>query len=102
MNTQEQLAIYRNWQKENPEWQLVCDLGEKTSRLYVQWAELPQKEKARWRRIYGIAGRDAYNEFAIKRCKVKHGVLCPDLKVRPIAEWPAGFCMGVYKTGGVL
>lgn len=28
----------------------VCDLGEKTSKLYVQWAELPQKEKARWRR----------------------------------------------------
>ena len=95
---QKQLAKYREWGKQNPEWELICDI-EDSDALYVQWEELTSRERMSWVGTYRTAARDAFEEFAIKRCKVKRAVLCPDMQLRDVMDWPHGFCMLVFKTG---
>ncbi len=93
-----QLTEYRKWQKENPEWELICDRDE-TESLYVQWHELPKSERMSWIGMYRDCAKEAFEEFSIKECKVDQAVLCPDLKLREVNKWPKGFCMLVFKTG---
>lgn len=93
-----QLKKYRDWQKENPEWELCCDVDDAES-LYVQWDELPKSERMFWVGTYGVESKDAFEEFATKQCKVKTAVLCPNLQLLEIKAWPHGFCMLVFQTG---
>lgn len=101
MEIEEQLKKYREWQKQNPEWELICDIQE-TKSLYVQWNELPVVERRVWVDNFGDAAKDAFEEFGTKRCKVKTAVLCPDLQLRDVGKWPEGFCMLVFKAGGKI
>ena len=66
MNTQDQLKIYRNWQKKNPEWELCCDIKDANS-LYTQWEELTEEERKNWAGVYNISSKEGFNEFAIKK-----------------------------------
>jgi len=94
---EEQLEKYRQWQKENPAWELICDMPE-TESLYIQWNELPKAERMHWIGTYRESSKDAFEEFGVKRCKVKTAVLCPDLRLLDPLDWPEGFCMLVFKT----
>lgn len=87
----------REWQKQNPDWELICDI-EKTDSLYFQWAELPRKEKMHWIGKYRDAARDAFEEFATKQCKVDHKVLDSTLQLHEPLDWPHGHAMAVYRT----
>ena len=52
---------------------------------------------------YGITSHDAFEEFAIKQCKVPHMVLSDKLELHEITDWPYGEAMTVFKTDkGVL
>lgn len=93
----EQLAKYRQWQKRNPEWELCCDIQD-TNAMYVQWEELSNRERMSWIGAYRDSAKDAFEEFAIKKCKVEQAVLCPDMQLRDVMDWPHGFCMLVFKT----
>jgi len=93
----QQLEKYREWQREYPEWQLICDIPE--TDLYTQWNELPKAERMSWVGTYGRDAKEAFEEFGVKKCKVPCMVLGPDLHLREISDWPEGFCMTVYKTG---
>ena len=95
---EEQLKKYREWQKQNQEWELCCDVTD-TDALYIQWGELPKRERMSWIGTYGRCAEDAFNEFATKKCKVERAVLCPDMQLRGVLDWPHGFCMLVFKTG---
>ena len=94
---EKQLKKYREWQVQNHKWELCCDI-EDTNSLYIQWHELSKKERMHWIGVYGVDCEDMFNEFATKECKVDTAVLCPDLKLRDIIDWPEGFCMLVFKT----
>ena len=94
---EEQLARYREWQKQNPEWELCCDIQD-TDALYVQWEELLNRERKQWISDFHDSAKNAFDEFAIKRCKVQNAVLCPDMQIRDVMDWPNGFCMLVFKT----
>ena len=93
----QQLEKYRNWQKENPEWELICDMTD-IDCLYIQWHELPRAERMSWVGTYRHAAKDAFEEFGIKECKFPCMVIGPDLIIREIKGWPEGFCMTVFKT----
>ena len=93
----EQLVKYREWQKQNPEWELCCDIGD-TEVLYVQWEELPKRERMSWIGAYRDSAKAAFEEFAVKWCKVQRAVLCPDMQLRDVMDWPHGFCMLAFKT----
>ncbi len=94
---QEQLNKYREWQRQNPEWELCCDI-EDTNSLYIQWNDLSKEERMHWIGLYGVGGEEAFEEFGISICKVQEAVLCTDLKLRDVKDWPHGFCMLVFKT----
>ena len=88
------LAEFREWQRLNPEWSLICDI-EDTDSLYVQWHELPKPERMSWIGKYGEGGRWAFEEFGNKRCKVERKFLNSCLEL--VDEWPEGEAMSVYK-----
>ena len=94
---EQQLEKYRQWQKEHPEWELVCDI-EDSEALYIQWHELPKAERMYWVGFCREDPKGAFEEFGVKRCKIKQAVLCPDLELRNVLAWPEGFCMLVFKT----
>ena len=94
---EQQLKKYRQWQKENPEWELICDIDNQDA-LYVQWHELPKAERMSWIGMYREDPRAVFEEFGTKRCKVSNMVLSPDLTLHKIIDWPEGFCMAVFKT----
>lgn len=96
----QQLEKYRQWQLNNPEWELICDI-ENTDFLYIQWNELSKRERMSWLGTYRENAKDAFEEFADKKCKVETSVLCPDMKLRNVSDWPNGFCMLVFKTGTI-
>jgi len=94
---EETLKKYRAWQKENSEWELVCDV-EDTEALYIQWDELPKDERMHWIGLYHEDPKGAFEEFGTKRCKVPTGCLWPDLTLHHEFDWGRGFCMLVFKT----
>jgi hypothetical protein len=90
MKMEAKLREYRDWQKQHPEWELCCDIA--------NCEELPKRERMSWIGSYRDAAKDAFEEFAVKRCKVRTAVLCPDMQLREVMDWPHGFCMLVFKT----
>lgn len=94
---QETLKRFRSWQKENPDWQLVCDLGN-TDHLYVQWHELSKKERMSWIGRYRDGAKKAFEEFSIKQCKVEQKCLTENLSLCDPIDWPQGFNMLVFRT----
>ena len=94
---------FREWQRQNPDWELVCDMpSEAVDALYVQWSELSKAERMSWIGSYGRSGRDAFEEVGIKRCKVPHMVLGADMELHDITDWPHGEAMTVYQTNAGL
>lgn len=87
---------FRAWQKQNPDWQLICDLPEADS-LYIQWDEITNRERMRWIGTYRRDAREAFEEFSIKKCKVVKKFLNSDLEL--CDEWPQGEAMTVFLTG---
>lgn len=84
---------FREWQKRNPQWKLICDLPE-TDSLYEQWDELPKDVRMSWVGKYREDAKAAFEEFGIKRCKVVRRFLNADLEL--CDEWPVGEAMTVY------
>jgi hypothetical protein len=96
METQQQfIERAREWQKNNPEWELICDIAD-TKPLYVQWNELQKKVRMSWIGSYGRSAKKAFEEFAVKECKVEYGFLNSKLEV--CQEFPQGHGMMVFKT----
>lgn len=87
----------REWQKNNPDWKLICDMHD-TDYLYVQWPELPKRARMSWIGKYGSAAKDMFEEFAVKECKVECMVLGSDMKLYAMKDWPHGNTMTVFKT----
>jgi len=98
ITTQEQVEIYREWQKKNTDWELICDM-EETEHLDVQWNELQKAERMHWVGSFREDPKGAFEEFGIKKCKFQSACLAPDLKMYDILNWQPGFCMAVFKTG---
>jgi hypothetical protein len=87
----------RKWQLENPDWELICDMGS-TEHLYVQWNELPKAERMSWIGSYKSDAKDAFEEFATKQCKVEYKVLDNQLNMHDTRNWPAGNTMMIFHT----
>ncbi len=92
---------FREWQKENPEWELCCDIPD-TDILYIQWNELPKNERMSWIGTYGRDAKNAFEEFGTKRCKVLAKVLSDKFELHEETDWPYGEAMLVFKTGKEL
>lgn len=85
----------RAWQKQNPEWQLLCDMGD-TSHLYERFADLPPKARMSWGGKYREKAEEMWEEYGTKRCKVERRYLTETLQL--VDEWPMGQAMTVYRT----
>lgn len=94
---QEFVAKCREWQKENSDYELICDIPD-TDIYYVQWHELPKAERMYWIGTSGRYAKDAFEEFAIKRCKVECAVLDSEMRLHDIPDWPQGHAMTVFRT----
>jgi len=99
---QEYVERCREWQKNNPDWELICDIPD-SGKLYVQWSELPRKERMSWVGQYKSSAREMFEEFGRKNCKVECQVLDNDMRLHDPADWPHGNAMTVFQTslGGV-
>ena len=51
-----------------------------------------------WIGTYGRCAKDAFEEFATKRCKVECAVLDKDMNLHDILDWPQGKAMMVFRT----
>ena len=87
------IEAMRNWQKKNQQWELVCDAGN-TDHYYEQWHELPKAERMSWIGTYGSCAKDAFEDFAAKRCKTI--TMCLNDKLELVKDWPSGFAMLVF------
>lgn len=85
----------REWQRQNPEWELICDMAD-TSNLYETFGELPAKERMSWVGRYRDAAVAAWEEFGTKKCRYQMKILTSDMQL--VDEWPMGDAMTVYKT----
>lgn len=94
---EEKIKLYRKWQEENPDWELICDM-EGTDHLYVQWHELPKPERMSWIGSYREDPKAAFEEFSLKRCKVESKCLTENLILCDSRDWPEGFNMLVFRT----
>lgn len=92
------IARCREWQKQNPEWQLVCDI-EDIDHLYTQWEDLSARAKGYWTGKYRKDAKAAFEEFGLKECKAETAVL--DCNMNLCDEWPNGEAIRVYKIGPV-
>lgn len=64
--------------KENPEWEMICNIPESDD-LYYTWEELEKEEKKPWIDHYGKLDADkAWNEFSYGKCKVENGFIAED------------------------
>jgi hypothetical protein len=95
MDQSEFLIKARKWQKLNPEWELICDMKE-TDSLYIQFGELPVKERMHWIGTYREEAVKAFNEFATKQCKVERLFLNEQMEL--VSVWPEGQAMTCFKT----
>lgn len=87
----------RKWQKENPDWELICDIND-TDYLYVQWSELPKSARMSWVGSYGTEAREMFEEYGRKPCKVDCMVLDNDMRLHDLKDWPQGHTMTVFRT----
>jgi len=93
------VARCREWQAKNTDYTLMCDTNG-TDIFYVQWNELSKSHRMAWIGKYGRAAKDAFEEFAIKKCKVPQFVLTADMRLLPdpLYNWPHGDAMLVFQT----
>lgn len=84
----------RTWQKNNPEWELICDIKDQDS-LYYKFNELPKKDRMYYVGRYGEFAKDVYEEDC-DLCKVPYGFLDNDLTI--CNNFPHGNGMMVFKT----
>jgi hypothetical protein len=96
MNMNKQLEIYRIWRKENPDWELICDI-ENQEKLYVQWHELSKSERMYWVGSFRDP-KGAFEEFGAKACKVDRKCLTESLDLCDPLDWPEGVNMLVFRT----
>jgi hypothetical protein len=94
---QEFIKRCREWQKQNADWELFCDM-ENAERLYTQWEDLPKNIKLYWTGKYRDDAREAFEEFGLKKCKVSSGVLDCNMVMHTHEDWPYGNAMSVYRT----
>jgi hypothetical protein len=66
-------ALAIKWCEENKGWQRICDIEGGSDHLYQTWEELPQKVKKSWGGDYRDEGKNAWEEFGVKKCKVPCG-----------------------------
>ena len=85
----------REWQKENPDWELICDIHD-TDFLYVQWSEIPKAARMSWIGKYRDGAKEMFEEYGIKQCKVERMALDSDMRL--CTKWPVGNAMTVYRT----
>lgn len=97
MDQKTALIKFRQWKKENPDWELICDI-EDSDKYYIQWHELPKEERMRWIGKFKNRAKEAFEEFSIKDCKVIRKVLNENLELFNVSSWPKGQCMLVFKT----
>ena len=71
---------------------------EASDHLYVQWSELPKAERMSWIGSFGSCAKEAFEEFAVKRCKVESKCLTENLSLCDPLSWPGGFNMLVFRT----
>jgi hypothetical protein len=95
MNQHEFLEAARAWQKRHPAWELICDMKE-TESLYVQFNEMPAKDRMRWIGKYRDGAVRMWNECGVKKCKVERLFLNSDMQL--VSEWPTGPAMTCFKT----
>ena len=95
------VARCREWQKQNSEYELICDIPD-VNIYYVQWSELPRAERMSWIGSYRRCAKDAFEEFGTKRCKVECSVLDKDMVLHNAMDWPAGEAMMVFRTKRTL
>jgi hypothetical protein len=89
---------FREWQRNNPEWELLCDISqEKKDLLFETWSTLPKCERMHWVGTYRESAKSAWEEFGVARCNFEVKYLSNDLKLCDV--WPTGNAMTVYKTG---
>jgi len=62
------------WCNSRPTWMRICDIKD-TEPLYKGWSELPHSEQKPWIERYKICAQEAWEEFAVKPCKVDHGFI---------------------------
>lgn len=87
----------RRWQRENPDWELCCDIHD-TDYLYVQWSELSKTVRMSWIGKYGSGAKDVFEEFGTKACKVECMILDKNMRLHCLGDWPEGDTMTVFKT----
>ncbi|QHP82791.1 hypothetical protein PSR30_04485 [Pectobacterium carotovorum subsp. carotovorum] len=83
-----------NWCKTHPSWIRICDMPDGyCDTLYVQWHELSATQQRHWNT------EDAYNEYAIKRCKVKYGHITDSGEFASTTQPMLGNTMMVFRIG---
>ena len=87
------IARAREWQRRNPEWQLLCDMGD-TSSLYETFGELPKAERMAWVGKYREAAVEMWKEYGVPKCKVPRAILNDRLEL--VDDWPTGNAMTVF------
>ncbi len=93
------LEKFRKWQRQNPDWELVCDFDGDINSLWVGWPDITKSERMHWIGKYGAEARSAFEEFGTPRPKVEIKTLGEDLRLYPMTEWPADMkAMSVYRT----
>jgi hypothetical protein len=98
MNMDEFLVKAREWQKQNTDWQLYCDMTKsEADALYLKLGELPKKERMSWVGTYGSEAVKAWEEFTTKICKVPVAYLNEAMNL--CTRWPEGCAMLCFKTG---
>ena len=90
------LAKAREWQKQNTDWQLYCDMtNEEQDALYPKFGELPAAERMSWLGKYREAAVRAWKEFGIKKCRVPVKYLNEDMEL--CSEFPSGNAMTCFQ-----
>jgi len=51
-----------------------------------------------WIGTSGRHGKEAFEEFATKQCKVECSVLDSEMQLHDILDWPQGHAMTVFRT----
>ena len=87
------IARAREWQRRNPEWQLLCDMGD-TSSLYETFGELPKAERMAWVGKYREEAVEMWKEYGVPKCKVPRAILNDRLEL--VDDWPTGNAMTVF------
>jgi hypothetical protein len=62
------------WCNSRPTWMRICDINN-TAHLYKKWKEIPLLEQKTWVERYKVCAQEAWEEFAVKPCRVDFGFI---------------------------